>query len=54
MLEGLYAGSIADAKKRESITSLAQVEKLALEAQRPLDALAALAPAVCFKLASAS
>lgn len=50
MLEGLYAGSIADAKERESETSLAQVEKLALEAHKPLDALAALAPAEQIKI----
>ncbi len=45
MLESLYAGAIADAKNREESVSLRQVEKLALEATPPLDALTFLAPA---------
>ncbi|MFM6980032.1 MAG: indole-3-glycerol phosphate synthase TrpC [Micrococcales bacterium] len=45
MLEGLYAGSIADAKDRELSVSLNQIEKLALEASSPLPALEILKPA---------
>lgn len=45
MLEGLYAGSIADASEREEHLPLSQVEKLALDAQPAIDVLAALAPA---------
>ncbi len=50
MLEGLYAGAIADAKLRESNQSLAVVEKLALESPAPLNALNFLAPAEHIKV----
>jgi indole-3-glycerol phosphate synthase len=50
VLEGLYAGAIADAKLRESNQSLAVVEKLALESPSSLNALNFLAPAEHIKV----
>ncbi len=43
MLEGLYAGALSDAQQRQSELSLSAIEKLALDAQPPIDALQALA-----------
>lgn len=42
MLESLYAGSIADAERRQEIVSLAQIEKLALSATEAKDAVSLL------------
>lgn len=39
MLEGLYAGALADAKERELTTSLAEIEARAISAPPALDAL---------------
>lgn len=44
MLEGLYAGSVEDAKLRETEISLSQIEKIALQQAAAIDALVALAP----------
>lgn len=50
MLEGLYAGSIADAEQRQREVSSAAIEKLALEAPPVLDALSFLSPAEHIKV----
>lgn len=50
MLEGLYAGSVADAKQREAALSLHAVEKLALANTPALSAMLALAPAPKVKI----
>lgn len=50
MLESLYAGSIADAASRAERVSQAQIEKAALEAPQPLDALTAFAPSQHIKV----
>ena len=50
MLEELYAGSVADAARRAETVSLNQVERAALAAAAPLDALAFLAPAAHMKV----
>ena len=50
MLEELYAGSVADAARRSETVSLNQVERAALAAAAPLDALAFLAPAEHIKV----
>ena len=50
MLEELYAGSVADAARRSETVSLHQVERAALAAAAPLDALAFLAPAEHIKV----
>ncbi len=50
MLEGLYAGALADASRRLETTPLKVVERLALDAAPALDALAALAPADNIKI----
>lgn len=50
MLEGLYAGAIQDAAERESKLSSAEVERLALEAEAPIDALVAFAKAANVKV----
>lgn len=44
MLEGLYAGAIADAESRLALTSLAKLERLASEQPAALNALEILAP----------
>ena len=44
MLEQLFAGSIADAQRRQELISLKQIEASALSAPAALDAMAALAP----------
>lgn len=43
MLENLYAGSIADAAKRQEIVSASELEKLALSVDPPIDAIEFLA-----------
>jgi indole-3-glycerol phosphate synthase len=50
LLEELYAGSVADAARRAETVSLNQVERAALAAAAPLDALAFLAPAAHMKV----
>ena len=50
MLEELYAGSVADAARRSETVSLNQVERAALAAAAPLDALTFLAPAAHMKV----
>jgi indole-3-glycerol phosphate synthase len=50
VLEGLYAGSIADAEQRQREVSSAAIEKLALEAPPVLDALSFLSPAEHIKV----
>lgn len=45
MLEGLYAGAIADAEQRQQQLSISAIENLALEVPAALDALEFLAPA---------
>ncbi len=42
MLESLYAGALADAQERLSATTLAEIERVALEQQPALDAVAVL------------
>ncbi len=42
MLESLYAGALADAQERLSATTLAEIERIALEQQPALDAVAVL------------
>lgn len=42
MLESLYAGALADAQERLSATTLAEIERIALEQQPALDAATAL------------
>lgn len=44
MLEGLYAGALADAEARLALTSLAKIEQLATEQTPALNALELLAP----------
>ncbi|AOY56076.1 indole-3-glycerol phosphate synthase TrpC [Candidatus Rhodoluna planktonica] len=50
MLESLYAGSIEDAAKRAEQVSLNDIERMALAAKPPLDALEAFAPAKHIKV----
>ena len=50
MLEGLYAGALADAQQRQSQLPISAVEKLALEALPPIDALQALAKSAHIKV----
>lgn len=50
MLEGLYAGAIADAKFRQQQVSISNVEKLAIEAPAAIDALGFLSPAKHIKV----
>ena len=44
MLDQLFAGSIADAQRRQEQISLSKIESLALAAPKALDAMVALAP----------
>lgn len=50
MLDELYAGSLADAQRRRETVSLNQVEKAALAAPQPLDALFFLQPSSNIKI----
>jgi indole-3-glycerol phosphate synthase len=50
VLQSLYQGSIADAESREKEVSLSQIERLALDAPAPLDAISLLAPRETFHI----